>query len=94
MAMDIINQAKKNGLSGLMGKYEHISHELQEALEENKKALGKLKKVTENALFDGEEKIKDAAVDAHRAVKKNPWPYIGAASVCGLFVGFLMGKKQ
>ena len=83
MAMEILNHTKKNGLGTLMGKYEHFAHEIQEALIENKKALGKLKKATEEGM-----------VDAHRSVKKNPWVYIGVASACGLLLGFVIGKKK
>ena len=93
MAMEILNQAK-NGLGMMMDKYEHFSQEIQQALFENKKALAKLKRVTEEALYNGGEKIKDVAVDTHRAVKKNPWAFIGAASAVGLIVGFMVGRKK
>ena len=94
MAIEILNHVKKNGLGLLMGKYEHFAQELKDALYENKKALAKLKRVTEQALFEGGEKIKDVAVDAHRSVKKNPWAYIGAISAGALMLGFMLGKKK
>ena len=52
MAMDIMNHTKKNGMNGLVEKYEHFAQELQEALLENKKAMEKLKKAAEQALED------------------------------------------
>ena len=94
MAMDIMNHVKKNGLSTLMGKYEHFANEIQDALLENKKALAKLKKATEEALHEGGQKMKDVAVDAKRSIKKNPWPYVGAVSAFALLVGFALGKKK
>ena len=94
MAIEIMDHIRKNGLGTLMGKYEHFSREIQDALFENKKALAKLKRVTEEALFEGGEKIKDVAVDAHRSVKKNPWAYLGAASALGLFLGFVIGRRK
>jgi len=94
MAMDILNHTKKNGLNGIMHKYEHVSHDIQAALEDNKKALAKLKKATEEVLSEGEEKMKDIAVDVQRSVKKNPWVYIGAASAGALLLGFILGKKK
>lgn len=94
MAMEIMNHVKKNGLSSLINKYEHFAHEIQDALLENKKALAKLKKATEEALYESGEKVKDVAKDANRSVKKNPWMYIGAASACALLIGFAVGKKK
>ena len=94
MVTEIMNHVKKNGLSTMVDKYEHFAHEIQEALFENKKALGKLKRATEQALFEGGEKVKDAAMDANRAVKKNPWVYIGAISAAALILGFAIGKKK
>lgn len=94
MPMEILNHSKKNGLGLLMEKYEHFAQDVQETLFENKKALTKLKRATEEALFDGGEKLKDVAVEAHRKVKKNPWAYIGAISSAALLLGFVIGKKQ
>ena len=94
MAMELLNHTKNNGLGKLIGKYEHFAHEIQEALMENKKALNKLKKATEDAIYEGQESIKGVAVDAQRTVKRNPWAFIGAASACALVVGFMLGKKK
>ena len=94
MAIEIMNHIRKNSLGALMGKYEHFAREIQDALFENKKALAKLKRVTEEALFESGEKIKDVAVDAHRSVKKNPWAYLGAASALALLLGFAIGRKK
>ena len=94
MAMEILNHTKKNGLGMLMDKYEHFAQEVQDALFENKKALAKLKRMTEEALFEGGEKIKDVAVEANRNVKKNPWAYIGAVTAGALMLGFIIGKKK
>ena len=92
--MEIINHTKKNGNINLKEKYEHFVHELQEALFENKKALDKLKKFTEEALEESGEKISHAARDVQKNVKKNPWAYIGAVSAVALLVGFILGKKK
>ena len=74
MAMDIMNNGKKSGMS--------------------LKTLGKLKRATEEVLYESGEKVKDVAIDAHRSVKKNPWAYIGAAFGCALLIGFALGKKK
>ena len=94
MAMDIMNHSKKNGVGMLVDKYEHFAHEVQEALFENKKALAKLKKATEEALSESGDKVKDVALHAQRTVKKNPWAYIGAAFGTALLIGFALGKKK
>ena len=94
MAMEILNHTKKNGMGALMDKYEHFAQDVQDALFENKKALAKLKRATEEALHEGGEKIKDVAVETRRSFKKNPWAYIGAISAGALVLGFLIGKKK
>ena len=81
--MDLINHTKKNGMNGLVEKYEHFTQEMQDALLENKKALGKLKRATEEALYESGEKVKD-----------HPWAYIGAFTACALLIGFALGKKK
>ena len=94
--MELMNHTRKNGIIGIniKEKYEHFTHELQEALNENKKAMDRLKKVTEEALEESGEKIFHAAKDVQKSVKKNPWTYIGAASAVALLVGFFLGKKK
>ena len=93
--MELANHTKKNGNSmHLKEKYESFVEELQEALMENKKAMDKLKKVTEQALEESGEKIAHAAKDMKKSVKKNPWAYIGAASAVALLAGFILGKKK
>ena len=84
----------KNGLGTLIGKYKHFGQDVQQAILENKKSLARLKRVTENALYTGQAKVKDVAFDAKRTVKKNPWAYIGAASAFGMLLGFMIGKKK
>ena len=82
--MEVTNHTKKNGHVDmnmkLKEKYEELAHELQEAISENKKAVDKT--------------IAHTAKDVQKAVKKNPWPYIGAASVAALLLGFALGRKK
>ena len=94
--MELMNHLKKNGNIGLTlkEKYEHFAQELQEAIIENKKAMDKLKKITEKAMEESGEKIIHAAKNVQKNVKKNPWAYIGAASVAALLAGFILGKKK
>ena len=94
MAIEILNHVKKNGLGMLIDKYEHFSQEVQDVIFENKKALAKLKRVTEEALFDSGQKMRDVAIDANRSVKKNPWGYMGAVAAGALLLGFVIGKKN
>ena len=88
--MEILNHVKRNGLGTLMGKYENFAQELQDALEENKKALVKLKKATQAALAEGQDKIKGI----HRTARKNPWAFVGAAAGVAMILGFVLGKKK
>ena len=94
MAMELMNHTKKNGSMHLKEKYENFAQELQEAISENKKAMDRLKKITEQALEEGGDKIVHAAKDVQKSVKKNPWAYIGAVSAVALLAGFMLGKKE
>jgi ElaB/YqjD/DUF883 family membrane-anchored ribosome-binding protein len=92
--MELMNHTKKNGTINLKEKYDHFVQELQEALFENKKAIEKLKKATEEAFEESGEKLSHAAKGVQKNVKKNPWAYIGGATAIALFVGFILGKKK
>ena len=93
--MELTNHTKKNGNSmHLKEKYEEFAQELQDALSENKKAMNRLKKLTEQALEESGETIAHAAKDMQKSVKKNPWAYIGAAAGVALLTGFILGKKK
>ena len=91
--MEILNHSKE-GLGVLMDKYKNFGQEVLEAITENKKAVARLIRVTEDALSSSKEKVKDMASDAQRTVKKNPWTYIGAASAAGLLFGLMLSKKK
>ena len=89
-----IEMAKKNGHLNIKEKYSDLKETLQDAVLQNKMAVGKFKRMAENAVYEGGEKIKDAATVADRHVRKNPWAYLAGATTCALLLGFILGKKK
>ena len=89
-----IELTKKNGHFNIKEKYSELKDTLEDAIQQNKKALGKFKRMAESAAYDSGEKIKDAVIDADRTVRKNPWPYLAGATACAMLLGFILGRKK
>ena len=97
MAIETFNHMKKNGthlLNEAKEKYSELSEMLQNMALQSKKAYSQFRRSTEEAIYEGSEKIKDAAVTVNRQVRKNPWAYIGGAALGALLVGIVIGKSQ
>ncbi len=91
MALEI---AKKNGHLNIKEKYSELKDTLEDAVLHNRKAIGKFRRMAENAAYESGEKIKDAATEADRHVRKNPWPYLAGATACAMLLGFVLGRKR
>ena len=91
MAIDTV---KRNGHFSLREKYNEIKDGFQEAMQTNKMAVGKFKRMAQDAVEESGERVKDAVSDANKTVKKNPWPYVAGASAAALLFGFILGRKK
>ncbi|HTL69960.1 MAG TPA: hypothetical protein VL404_01585 [Candidatus Eisenbacteria bacterium] len=93
--MSTFNSTKRNGTQVLheaQEKYNELKDAIQDAATQSKRTINHLVRATEEAVYEGSEKVKDAAVTVNRTVHKNPWPVIGGTALGALFVGFLIGK--
>ena len=97
-ALELLNEAareKKDELKGLLtDKYSHIKQAMAAGTEQGKQILDKAKHLTQVAIVEGEEKVKEVVSEADKRVRKDPWAYIAGAAVCSLLLGYLMGSKR
>ncbi len=97
-ALELLNEAareKKEEIKGLLtDKYSHIKQAMAAGTDQGKQILDKAKHLTQVAVDEGEEKIKEVISEADKRVRKDPWAYIAGAAVVSLFVGYLMGSKR
>jgi ElaB/YqjD/DUF883 family membrane-anchored ribosome-binding protein len=97
-ALQLLNEAareKKEEIQSLLGdKYSHIRDVVHDAALKNKKQFTRYRKLTEDALDEGGEKLKEAVSDIDEKVHENPWAYIGGVAVGALLLGFIMGSSR
>ncbi len=97
-ALELLNEAakeKKDELKGLFtDKYSHIKEAMVAGTEQGKQIFDKVKHLTQDAIVEGEEKIKEVISEADKRVHKNPWPYIAGAAGISLLLGYLIGSKR
>lgn len=97
-ALQLLNEAareKKEEIQGLLGdKYEHIKDAIQEITTDQRKNLRRVRRLAEDALEEGGEKIREAASELDEELRENPWPYIGGVALGALVLGFLLGSSR
>lgn len=89
----------KNGIHGnhnviqeAKEKYSNLVDTLEDAALQSKKAIGRFRRLADEALYETGEKIKDQAVMVDRQAHKSPWAFIGGAALTALAVGVLVGR--
>ena len=97
-ALELLNEAakeKKDELKGLLtDRYAHIKQAMTAGTERGKEVLDQAKHLAQDAIGEGEKKIKEAVSEADQRVRKDPWPYIAGTAVVSLLLGYLMGSKH
>ncbi len=97
-ALELLNEAaqeKKDELKGLLtNRYAHIKQAMVAGTEQGKQIFDQAKHLTQDAIIEGEEKIKQVVSEADKRVRKDPWPYIAGTAVFSLLLGYLMGSKR
>jgi ElaB/YqjD/DUF883 family membrane-anchored ribosome-binding protein len=97
-ALHLLNEAardKKDELHRLLGeKYLNIKDALTEVAMSNKDVLEEVKRVAQERIAEGREKVEEVISDVDSQVKRNPWPYIGGAAAAALLVGYIMGSSK
>ncbi|MDP2653196.1 MAG: DUF883 domain-containing protein [Candidatus Omnitrophota bacterium] len=97
-ALELLNEAaqeRKDELKGLFtDKYSHIKQALIAEAEQGRQIFDKAKHLTEDAIVDGEKKIKKVVSEADKRVHQDPWPYIVNAAAFSLLLGYLVGSSR
>ena len=97
-ALALLNEAakdKKEEVQKLLSsKYKDIREVLEERLEESREKFGQFRETTQEAIHEGQVRVKKAAREADKEVHSNPWKYIGIAAGCALVAGFFMGRSS
>ena len=97
-AIKVLNgvaQERKEEMRKLLNcKYVELRKAVEHAGLEGKRALRRFQKVTEGAFEEGTASIRHSVKNAEKNIRKNPWPYIGAASASALALGVALGKKK
>lgn len=97
-ALQLLNEAakdKKEELRRLLGeKYTTIKEALTEVALNNKEVVGNVRRFTQDAIEEGQERFGKAVDEIDGEVRKNPWPYIGGAAAAALLLGFILGNSK
>jgi ElaB/YqjD/DUF883 family membrane-anchored ribosome-binding protein len=97
-ALHLLNEAakeKKEEIQNLLtDKYRHIQDAVQQVAVKNREAWTRTRRLAEDALGEGGEKLKEAASEIDERVHENPWPYIGGVAIGALLLGFILGGSS
>ena len=72
----------------------NIQDMLQKAGKQGQRTLANLGHTAEDAISESSVGIKDAAITVDRKAHKNPWAFLGGATLGGLLVGYFMGRSK
>lgn len=97
-AIRVLNQVaqdKKTEVEKMVeDKYSKLREAWFEAARQGRKTLRRFGKVTEDAFNQKGNEFKGKAKELDKKIRKNPWPYIGAASASALALGVALGKSK
>jgi ElaB/YqjD/DUF883 family membrane-anchored ribosome-binding protein len=97
-ALELLNEAakdKRDELKGLMvNRYSHIREAMTSGVEHGKEILKQTQDLTQQAIIQGKEKVKEISSDVDQRVHKDPWVYIAGAAAASLLLGYFMGSKR
>ena len=96
-ALELLNEAakdKKDELYEIVGdKYSDIKDLLTAKAGNGVAMMDSAKKRFTKGLHTEEKKIASKAHEIERNIRRNPWPYVGAAALGALVFGVFLGKK-
>jgi ElaB/YqjD/DUF883 family membrane-anchored ribosome-binding protein len=97
-ALNVLNEAareRKDELRGLLNdKYTEIRTLMDETLARQRGNYEQARRVAEDWIEDGGERVREAVADIDDKVHENPWPYIGGVAVGAVLLGFILGSSS
>jgi ElaB/YqjD/DUF883 family membrane-anchored ribosome-binding protein len=97
-ALELLNEAakeKKDELKDLMAnRYSHLRDVITGGAAQGKEVFKHVKDFTQEAIVEGEKKVKEIAGSVDKRVHADPWVYISGAAVASILLGYLMGSKR
>ena len=97
-ALELLNEAakeKKDELKGLMAnRFSHIREAMTAGVGHGKEIIKHTQDLTQEAIDQGKEKVKEIAGDVDQRVHKDPWVYIAGTAAATLLLGYFMGSKR
>ena len=97
-ALELLNEAakekKEEVYEVINAKYEHLRGMFSGMAQNGQSLAEDAQKNISKTLRAGEKKIKQMAVQWDKEVRKNPWMYIGGATLGSLCLGLLLRRKK
>ena len=97
-ALELLNEAareKKDEIQKLIGdRYSDIQDAMHEVAAEGRRNFKKAKRVAEDVVEDGQEKVEKTLQSFDKKIRKEPWKYIGGTALGALVFGFLLGSSK
>ena len=96
-ALELLNEAareKKEEIQQLIGeRYTDIQDAMHDVAADGRRNFKKAKRIAENAVEEGQEKVEETLQGLDKKVRKDPWKFIGGAALGALVVGLFLGKS-
>lgn len=90
-AMELLNEAAREKRAELRLLFDEKYTDLRTALgEASDESVGRIRRMGEAAT----DRVKQSAASVDESVHENPWPYIGAAALAALVVGYSLGRRR
>lgn len=96
-ALELLNEAaeeKREEIYEIFGsKYGHLKELFENAAENGQELAGQAKKQIVRGLHAEEKKLKEAAAQWDKKVRKDPWIFLGGVAFSSLVLGLILSRK-
>lgn len=93
-SIDKVTAALETLEEASLTKADEIKNLIDKKFGKLKKTIGRVSNESQDFVENYGEKFQETAtkIDAH--VRDHTWSYVGGAAVCGLLLGFIMGRRN